>query len=768
MNSSDGKPSNALPNDTATSLASVLFDHERIFAPQYLLSTRKLHPKLRSYRRMCNVDIHPSECALILDYTAQSNYMSNDGNFVKGDIRGMQKVINVPLHENSDLMVLAQDLIEKYQISDSPPKIEKLLYRLLQRQSQAASSPRKQSLKNQGKWELDVQKSSFITDEIASLDKLDTYIELLYEDTANKLRCTGLILQLTRELRNLEVLAQNESLLSALSRVLREDAKRSIELTTNIIYIYFCLSNFSQFHPFITSNKVGDMCFKILEQESSRTQLLKEEELKVADKTTKEAEYEIRKLRMVVAKQDQLLLGTVHLLLNLADDLSIEIKMVKRDIVNHLIALLDRDNYELGLLATKFMKKLSVFSENKNAILNNVAQVMSSLSRYINPSRDELYKTTLGLLLNLSHDADFRGHMVKSGLATKLIDSLQDDKCICLELLSLLYNLSVDDRTKAMFSYTDAIPLVLKMLLEDRNEKVSKELAALAVNLCTNVHNAEVLCDDMGFKFLMKRALKHRDSLLLKILKTIATHEGQLKLLFLEFLDDLMRLFLTFESVEITVEILGILSSLKIPDFDYARLAESYQIFEFIDRIFADVIDRPIGGARSVRSGEAIEDDLVLECVMVCGTFAEDENVCSMFVKCNILQPLIELMTLKEDDDEFIAQILYVIYQLLLHKPTQDLLLDQSHLLYDRNVEIRKLCDCCLDIIADASEIWSQKMLEGKFHWHNAEWVNFIAKVTDYDQNKMSVGVDGVKSVYDTSDSESEGVYEKRYHQFAL
>lgn len=63
-------------------------------------------------------------------------------------------------------------------------------------------------------------------------------------------------------------------------------------------------------------------------------------------------------------------IGTVHLLLNLADDLSIEIKMVKRDIVNHLIALLDRDNYELGLLVTKFMRKLSVFIENKNAILN--------------------------------------------------------------------------------------------------------------------------------------------------------------------------------------------------------------------------------------------------------------------------------------------------------------------------------------------------------------------------------------------------------------
>ena len=47
-----------------------------------------------------------------------------------------------------------------------------------------------------------------------------------------------------------------ESLLLALARVLREDWKKSIELTCNIIYIFFCFSTFSNFHKMLAQHKV--------------------------------------------------------------------------------------------------------------------------------------------------------------------------------------------------------------------------------------------------------------------------------------------------------------------------------------------------------------------------------------------------------------------------------------------------------------------------------------------------------------------------------
>ena len=47
-----------------------------------------------------------------------------------------------------------------------------------------------------------------------------------------------------------------ESLFLALARVLREDWKKSIDLSTNISYIFFCFSTFSDFHRTLVQHKV--------------------------------------------------------------------------------------------------------------------------------------------------------------------------------------------------------------------------------------------------------------------------------------------------------------------------------------------------------------------------------------------------------------------------------------------------------------------------------------------------------------------------------
>ncbi len=48
-----------------------------------------------------------------------------------------------------------------------------------------------------------------------------------------------------------------ESFFLALARVLRDDWKKSIDLTTNIVYIFFCFSTFSIFHTILSKQKVG-------------------------------------------------------------------------------------------------------------------------------------------------------------------------------------------------------------------------------------------------------------------------------------------------------------------------------------------------------------------------------------------------------------------------------------------------------------------------------------------------------------------------------
>lgn len=88
--------------------------------------------------------------------------------------------------------------------------------------------------------------------EEAVIEKMDEYIELLYEELSDKIKGSSLILKLAKNGDNLLELTGNETLVCALARVLREDGKKSLELATNIVFVFACFSNYSQFHPTIS------------------------------------------------------------------------------------------------------------------------------------------------------------------------------------------------------------------------------------------------------------------------------------------------------------------------------------------------------------------------------------------------------------------------------------------------------------------------------------------------------------------------------------
>lgn len=54
-----------------------------------------------------------------------------------------------------------------------------------------------------------------------------------------------------------------------------------------------------------------------------------------------------------------------HLLLNLAEDLQIERKMKNRSIIGLLVTMMDRNNPDLLFIVLNFLKKLSIFGDNK-------------------------------------------------------------------------------------------------------------------------------------------------------------------------------------------------------------------------------------------------------------------------------------------------------------------------------------------------------------------------------------------------------------------
>jgi Kinesin-associated protein (KAP) len=186
-----------------------------------------------------------------------------------------------------------------------------------------------------------------------------------------------------------------ESLMSALARVLREDGRMSMELATNIVRLFSLLSNFNEFHNIIMANRLGDLCFMIIDHELKKSALMSSDFqiinvkgnftcftpgidsfcLIFADESPEnEVIFSVpdqanSKLQTFTEKQDQLLYFSLSLLLNLADDLNLGLKMARRGIVHFLLVILERSTPELLCLALKFLVKLSIFEENKSAMI---------------------------------------------------------------------------------------------------------------------------------------------------------------------------------------------------------------------------------------------------------------------------------------------------------------------------------------------------------------------------------------------------------------
>ncbi|KAJ8277971.1 hypothetical protein GJAV_G00082270 [Gymnothorax javanicus] len=452
----------------------------------------------------------------------------------------------------------------------------------------------------------------------------------------------------------------------------------------------------------------------------------------------KEYDKAFKKYQGLLTKQEQLLRVALYLLLNLSEDTRTELKMRNKNIVHMLVKTLDRENAELLVLVVSFLKKLSIFLENKNDMAE--VDTIEKLSKLVSCEHEDLLNITLRLLLNLSFDTGLRNKMVQVGLLPKLT-SLLGNEAHRQIAMCILYHISVDDRFKSMFAYTDCIPQLMKMLLERNEERLDAELISFCINLAANKRNAQLFCEDNALKVLMKRALKLRDALLMKMIRNISQHEGQTKQLFLEHVGDLAAQIRPDEEEEFVIECLGTLANLTIPDLDWELVLREYNLVPYLkDRL---------------KPGSA-EDDLILEVVIMLGTVSMDDSCAAMLAKSGIIPALIELLNAQQEDDEFVCQIVYVFYQMVFHQATRDVIIKETQapaylidLMHDKNAEIRKVCDNTLDIIGEYDEEWGKKIQSEKFRWHNSQWLEMVENRQMDEAEPYMYGDDGEPFLHD-------------------
>ena len=301
-----------------------------------------------------NIDVHPIYNALVITN-------SNDPN--SSNTKKIVKVKNITVGTN--IRHLATDIIDRctdFLPPDKLPEIEQLLY-YIQNRNETQPEPELDGSKNLNILSMDQNKNNQNQNDEADMDDLHIYIEDLYEDIDRKTMAATKILSLARDPANLEHLLSSNTLLGALERVLRENWKKSTELATYIVYIFYCFSAFRQFHSVIMDHKIGTQCLTIVDFELQRTRKLIDE---VENDPNKRNDSKLlEQINSIKANSDQLLRVTLYLLLNMAEDVRIQQRMKKRGINAILVECLAQNrSEEVLIMVVSFLKRLSLFLEN--------------------------------------------------------------------------------------------------------------------------------------------------------------------------------------------------------------------------------------------------------------------------------------------------------------------------------------------------------------------------------------------------------------------
>lgn len=387
--------------------------------------------------------------------------------------------------------------------------------------------------------------------------------------------------------------------------------------------------------------------------------------------------------------------------MNLAVDVLIQVKMVKRDIINHLMSMIDRGS-DLSILVLQFLLKLSVYKENKDQMKQEeFIEKLSTLLPLKQPSA-----LAMSLCYNLSFDPECRLLMVKHGVLQTCIEKFGHNS----DEIALLYQFSIDDKHRSLFA--PVIPTLFRRILECRESSVPVSYMALAINLSMSDEIKAVF--DQGLGFLIKRALKTNDVLLWKLVRNSISDPSKL----LEYIDAMMDTF-QIAIPNIQVEILGILNQLAISRLDFCKLAAP--LLSTFNHVLSqsDIVE---------------SDDLALETIIFLGVACLDSQFPAWIQNSRLIPLLCKLITNKQDE-EMILQGLYFHVKVLMYLPATaeqvQLFLDFSH---HENKLIRQQSELGLDKILETPDFES-KIINARFAWHNAEWLGLVTQANDYDSS---------------------------------
>ena len=594
----------------------------------------------------------------------------------------------------------------------------------------------------------------------AQLDDIDSYIEQLYDDIPAKVQASGCLLSLISNPQHLPyfVDSSHAQVLEIVSRVLSEDRKKSNELVLNIMELFYVLSCYSQLHPLVLSNRIGDTSMKVIALE------LKRYEVRVEEEQNKHKKKLSKEMTNFLSKQSRLLSVCFELLYHLSEDVLIEMKMKQRDLIRTLIHAVERTVTivsgwpvsagqvegldELTALVLVFLKKLSIFEENKTEM--STYKLCSALGPLLPSGASSgagsssavsglVQEATLRLLYNLSFDGGERSQMIRCGYVAGCGAVLRrgvrtgelrgDSRRVLSVAVRLLYSVSMDGQWRDSVSSicSELVGDLTQLVVDWPTKHVDVELIALLVNVTFPPSSASasaystVLCpvttDDLHL--LMKRAQQSVDPLLLKFLHHLTVHYPELSSSLSRYAADLISLSVKCaSSLDLLFDLLGLIAALPSDStHNYADLLSQYNYLSFLAKLLSSSSEHP---------------DLRLCALGALSTLVSTDASTRRLGSSGALTALLSLAD-RTDCLDTAVQCMYCLYRIVRWAAGRRLACDSEKGLevvvgrLEDDVQcVRELALLCCEEMSGESNDWAERIKQVRFEKFNRLWLDRV------------------------------------------
>ena len=602
-------------------------------------------------------------------------------------------------------------------------------------------------------------------------EEIMKYADLLYEEKyEDKIKGARNILTLIKEPTiMITILRENENLFDILSRTLRDENKKSMELSIILLDFFTSYSYFKQFHKSLLDQSIGEICmgiidFQFMKYEYRRNEMIR---LSTSDAVSK-GEYQnyLDKFLFLVRKQDRILKLAFLTLLHLSEEYKTEYKMVKKDIVGCIMKNLGRQNINLLLELLIFLKKLSMFAVNKDTMIKNgILEKVMDLFKIGHPL---IWKFNIDLLFNLSFDQKFRlKFLEKKEYFMNINELFKKNKEYRSIIIRFFYNLSLEEKSMPLFYESDCLLILNELIIKFPENLIAAELAALTLNLVTYPLNAKKIASKGRIKALIERALKFSDFHLIKIVKNILKYSDDdeanddtlddhsvINEIVEEYIDDyFMKILKTkSEGNEFLIETIEILSYIET---DWYERLDKHKLIHFFEKELK----------------ENRYDDLLIAVIQFLGNVASQSDCSGPIAQSSIINLLYFTFQKKIDNYDIVFGIIYTLYQLMAFDKTRKLISANEDLinfviscLKCNNEQIIFISTNFLEIVQLFDNKWSDIIKAQKFELFKNEANQFLKMKAQQLQEGRKM-IPGGANYYDDEDDfdYDDGGYEDAY-----